>query len=136
MGASFRKARSSEPPAEAVRWSVLLVDDIADNREMYAEYLMLCGLEVETAESAEDAFAKLKAKVPSVIVMDIGLPNIDGIEATRLIRADPRAADTPVIVLTGHTEHSFATRAIAAGADAFCSKPCTPLELLDRKSVV
>jgi two-component system, sensor histidine kinase and response regulator len=131
-GASVRKKRSTKPPARAARWCVLLVDDNADNREMYAEYLTMCGLDVELAASAEEAFARLEAKTPSLIVMDIGLPKLDGIEATRLIKVDPRYADTPIVILSAHTEPSFATRAIAAGANAFCSKPCTPLELLQK----
>ena len=131
-GASVRKKRSTRPPARATHWCVLLIDDNADNREMYAEYLALCGLEVQTAASAESAFAKLEAKIPSLIVMDIGLPKLDGIEATRLIRADPRYADTPIVVLSAHVDPSFARRATAAGANAFCAKPCTPLELLQK----
>ena len=68
---------------------VLIVDDVADNREMYCEYLRFAGCVTEVAGDAEEALAMLEAFRPDVVVMDFALPRIDGLEATRRIKASP-----------------------------------------------
>lgn len=109
---------------------VLIVDDVLDNREMYAEYLRFSGLRAETAETAEEALEMARREPPAVVVMDLALPEMDGLEATRRLKADPRTGATRVIVVSGHAVRDQAERAIAAGAEEFCSKPFLPLDLL------
>ena len=108
---------------------MLVVDDIADNREMYAEYLRYAGFDVETADGADEAVIKVEAFDPHVVVMDLALPEVDGWEATRRIRSNPSTAHVRVLALSGHVQQSYVQRAYDVGADVFCSKPCLPQEL-------
>jgi CheY-like chemotaxis protein len=66
-----------------------------------------------------------------VITMDLVLPVVDGFEATRRLKADPRTAHVPVVALTGHTVEGFVANARAAGCDPYLTKPCLPNELID-----
>ncbi len=105
---------------------VLLVDDYADAREMYAEYLEYFGYEVVQAEDGEQALAMAAARRPDVVLMDLSLPGVDGREATRRLKAMPATADVPVMILTGMpTDYARST-----GADALLTKPCEPRALI------
>jgi two-component system, cell cycle response regulator DivK len=68
--------------------------------------------------------------MPALIVMDMGLPRMDGWEATRRIKGDPRTAHIPLLALTGHAFPDSVARAKAAGVDAFFIKPCPPATVL------
>ena len=105
---------------------VLLVDDFADGREMYAEYLSYRGFDVEVAVNGAEAVDKARAKNPDVILMDLSLPLIDGWTATKLLKADARTQNIPVIALTGHVLDDSDERARAAGCDGYLPKPCLP----------
>ena len=109
---------------------ILVVDDTLDARELYAEYLRIAGLRAEVAEDGHDGLAKAAALLPSVIVMDLAMPRMDGWEATRRLKADPRTRNIPVIALTGHVIERSRERAIEAGADGYLTKPCFPDSLL------
>jgi two-component system, cell cycle response regulator DivK len=110
---------------------ILVVDDFLDNRQMYAEYLEFSGLRVEEAENGHQALEKAFAMLPDLIVMDLSLPGIDGWEATRRLKADPRTKRIPVIALTGHALAGHSKGAMDAGCDAFITKPCLPERLLE-----
>jgi CheY-like chemotaxis protein len=110
---------------------ILVVDDFLDNRQMYAEYLTFSGLRVEEAENGHEALEKAFAMLPDLIVMDLSLPGIDGWEATRRLKADPRTKRIPVIALTGHALAGHSKGAMDAGCDAFITKPCLPERLLE-----
>jgi len=109
---------------------VLVVDDFEDNRAMYVEYLEFQGFRVAEATNGEQAVAQATALQPSVIVMDLSLPVMDGWEATRRIKANPDTASIRVIALTGHAEPAHAKKALDAGCDDFITKPCLPEHLL------
>jgi CheY-like chemotaxis protein len=109
---------------------ILVVDDTLDARELYAEYLRIAGLRAEVAEDGLDALSKASTLQPSVIVMDLAMPRMDGWEATRRLKADPVTRDIPVIALTGHAIERSRERAIEAGADGYLTKPCYPDSLL------
>jgi two-component system cell cycle response regulator DivK len=110
---------------------ILVVDDFLDNRQMYAEYLAFSGLRVEEAENGHEALEKAFAMLPDLIVMDLSLPGIDGWEATRRLKNDPRTKRIPVIALTGHALAGHSKGAMDAGCDAFITKPCLPERLLE-----
>jgi CheY-like chemotaxis protein len=112
--------------------SVLVVDDSQDNREMYADYLRFHGVHVVEASTGLEAVEKARELVPEVILMDLSLPEIDGWEATRRIKAAAETAHVRVIALTGHTGPGLERDARAAGCDDFLTKPCDPNELLAR----
>lgn len=108
---------------------ILIADEIVDTRQMYAEYLEFVGYRVEQARTGQEAVALAQALVPALIVMDLSMPDIDGCEATRRLKADVRTSTIPVVVVSGHVMGPVKERAIAAGADAFVTKPCLPDDL-------
>jgi CheY-like chemotaxis protein len=110
---------------------VLIVDDFEDNRAMYAEFLRYSGFEVIEASNGAEAIERATAGEPDVIVMDLSLPVLDGWEATRRLKADPRTRHIPVIALTGHALEGHSQGAREAGCDWFLAKPCLPETLLE-----
>ncbi len=114
----------------AKRGRVLVVDDMEDNRDLYATFLEHCGFETDQAVNGEDALAKITEEPPDVVVMDLAMPKLDGWQATRLVKANPNTAHVIVIVVTGNATESNISAAHAAGADAVCRKPCLPKDLL------
>jgi CheY-like chemotaxis protein len=113
-------------PRDARR--ILVVDDNADTREMFALYFRSRGFTVETASNGLAAIDAAHRLHPDVIVMDVTMPDLDGISATRVIKQDPHTVDIPVVILT-----AYPIRAIKGGAFAtdarFVMKPCAPEEL-------
>lgn len=121
-----KKADTSEKETPLI----LVVDDFEDNRMMYAEYLQFHGFRVVEAVNGEEAVRRTKELLPTVVVMDLSLPVMDGWEATRRIKADSTTAKIKVIALTGHAEPAHAKKALDAGCDDFVPKPCLPADLL------
>jgi CheY-like chemotaxis protein len=109
---------------------VLVVDDVEDNREMYSEHLATEDFRVLTAETGDEAVRIARQERPDVVVMDIAMPGMDGIEATRLLRGDDRTRDVAVIMLSGHTTDEHRLRAQEVNADLFLVKPCLPRDLV------
>jgi two-component system cell cycle response regulator DivK len=108
---------------------VLVVDDVPDNRDIYAEYLRFKGYEVLTAEDGQLALEAATSHPLDVIVMDLALPVLDGWEATRRLKADARTRDIPVIALTAHDEPAYRQRALDVGCDVCLTKPHLPEDL-------
>jgi two-component system cell cycle response regulator DivK len=103
---------------------VLVVDDQAINLELAKLLLTLVGYAVRTATDAEQARAVLADGFrPSLILMDVQLPGMDGLELTRLLRADPALADTTIIALTAYAMKGDEARMLAAGCDGYIAKP-------------
>jgi CheY-like chemotaxis protein len=109
---------------------VLVVDDSEDNRVAYAEYLEFLGYRVEQAADGQQAVALTQRLEPDAVVMDMSLPVMDGWEATRRIKADPRTCDIPVIALSGFGPGDPSHDVRASGSDAFLTKPCLPERLV------
>jgi CheY-like chemotaxis protein len=115
-----------------VKWQkprVLIVDDFDDVREMYVDYLRYLGFDAEGASNGREAVRKTLAKRQSLVVMDLAMPVLDGWEATRILRADRRTRDIPIVVLTGHAHPEHVARAREMGADDVIEKPCEPAAL-------
>jgi CheY-like chemotaxis protein len=110
---------------------VLVVEDYPDAREMYSEYLRFSGFRVAEARNGEEALEKAFTLLPDVVLMDLALPLMDGWEATRRLKSDPRTAQILVVALTGHALAGHQEGARRAGCDAFVTKPCLPDELVD-----
>jgi CheY-like chemotaxis protein len=108
---------------------VLIVDDYEDNREMYSQYLQFAGMRVAEAANGAEALAKTAELMPDLIVMDLSLPGVDGWQATRLIKQDPKTRDILVLALTGHALGGASQGARDAGCDGFLTKPCLPEDL-------
>jgi len=114
------------------RKAVLIVDDVEDNRRIYAMFLRFDGFDVTTAVDGHDALEQVRAGLPDLVVMDLAIPGIDGWEVTRTLKRDSRTRAIPVIAVTGHALAGAEARAKAAGCDAFLTKPCLP-ETLSRE---
>lgn len=117
-------ADSKHPPL------ILVVEDYDDAREMYVEYLTFTGFRVEAATNGLEAIEMTGRLIPDLVLMDLALPKLDGWEATRRLKSDPKTAHIPVIALTGHALAGHAERAREAGCDSFITKPCVPDELV------
>ncbi len=130
MKAHSKSSVAPDPPL------VLVVDDFEDNRAMYAEYLRFAGLRVAEARNGAEAVDKATRLAPSVIVMDLSLPVMDGWEATRRLKADARTRAIPVIALTGHALEGHSKSAKEAGCQSFLAKPCLPEELLKEVNIM
>ena len=109
---------------------ILVVDDQEDNRRILRDLLTANGFEVIEGKTGEEGVALAEAQTPSLILMDIQLPGIDGYEATRQIKAKPALRTTPLIVVTSYALSGDDAKAFAAGADAYVSKPFSPRALL------
>lgn len=112
--------------------SVLVVDDVEDNRELYASYFTYAGFRVDQAADGEEALSKIARDQPDLVIMDLSMPRMDGWEATRLIKSNPRTKAIIVVVVSGFATRTDLDRARAAGADDVCTKPCSPKDLLAR----
>jgi CheY-like chemotaxis protein len=109
---------------------ILVVDDYQDAREMYAEYLQFTGFRVAEAKNGNEAVEQALALLPDLILMDLSLPGMDGWEATRVLKADSRTRNIPIVALTGHALAGSSEGAKKAGCDAFVTKPCLPDDLV------
>ena len=109
---------------------VLLVDDFDDARDIYTTYFAHNGYEVESVASGAEAMAAAHRQPPNVILLDLRMPGMTGTEVMRLLRADSRFNDTPIVAFTAHALEDERVAALEAGFDAVIPKPCLPDELL------
>ena len=109
---------------------ILVIDDVEDNRDVYTQFLTHQGWRVATAVDGEDGLTKAAAVQPSVIILDLGLPRMDGWEVALRLRNTPATSEIPIIALTGHVTRESRQRALTAGVNEFCAKPCLPMDLI------
>ncbi|MEO8806528.1 MAG: response regulator [Burkholderiaceae bacterium] len=102
---------------------VMLVDDNAMNVELVSFVLGNEGFEVETASHADAALARITAAPPELILMDIQLPGMDGLELTRRLKADPKTRAIVIVAFTAYAMKGDEVKMRAAGCDAYLSKP-------------
>ncbi|OAE99606.1 two-component system response regulator [Bradyrhizobium centrolobii] len=111
---------------------ILYIEDNEDNIYMVSRRLHRKGYDVLVARDGEEGLALVKSQVPDLILMDLGLPVIDGWEVTRQLRAAPETAAVPIIALSAHAMPEDRERALAAGCNDFIAKPTNFPRLLDR----
>lgn len=114
--------------------TVLLVEDHRDSRDIYGTILRHSGYRVLEAADGEECILLAQRHTPDVIVMDLGLPWVDGWHATETLKADPATAAIPVLAVSVHLQEMDRSRARAAGCSGFLPKPCTPGRLLGEVS--
>jgi DNA-binding response OmpR family regulator/DNA-binding CsgD family transcriptional regulator len=114
------------------RPSVLLVDDMPANLSVLLDFLIGTGFEVLVAESGERALLQLAYRRPDLILLDVMMPGLDGLETCRLLKADPAVCNIPVLFMTALTETVDKLAGFAAGAVDYISKPFEPGEVLAR----
>jgi two-component system cell cycle response regulator DivK len=111
---------------------ILLIEDNELNRDMLSRRLRKRGYEVVTAIDGETGIAMAQAEAPALILMDVTLPGIDGLEATRRLKAAPQTRHIPIVALTAHTMASDRETALAVGCDDFDTKPIELPRLLEK----
>ncbi len=111
--------------------TILVVDDDRTVREVVAVVLGSKGFVVLQAESGGKAIEIARTVVPDLVLLDVSMPEMDGLEVCRRLRSDPSTAGTRVIMLTGKSAPGDLTDALAAGADSYFSKPFSPSQLLE-----
>jgi two-component system, cell cycle response regulator DivK len=102
---------------------VLVVDDNKVNTELVRFVLEADGMQIEAAYDAHEAVARLAGFVPDLILMDIQMPDIDGLELTRRLRADPATRHIAVVAFTAYAMKGDRARMLAAGCDGYIAKP-------------
>jgi two-component system cell cycle response regulator DivK len=110
--------------------TVLLVEDNEDNRIVYTTILKYYGYRVLEAQNGFDGVSLAREAHPDLILMDVGLPGLDGWEATRRLKADEQTKRIPVVALTAHALSEHRAQAIAAGCDGYLAKPVEPREVV------
>lgn len=109
---------------------ILLVEDNEMNRDMLSRRLTRRGFEIAIAVDGQQAIAMARSGCPNLVLMDMRLPEIDGWEATRQLKADPATRHIPVIALTAHALPGDRERAVEAGCDDYDTKPVEFARLL------
>lgn len=122
-------AQNLNKPAAEGHPSVLLADDEEPIRRVLRAQLTARGYFTFEARSGEEVLERVPLWQPDVVLLDLGLPDIDGIEVTRLLR---QSSEVPVIILSVRAAESDKIAALDAGADDYLTKPCQPTELLER----
>lgn len=126
--------RALKAIAERVRRVVLIVDDDAFMRKLLDHMLHDAGYETMLAASGIEAQAMIVKRKPDVVLMDVDLPDVDGVEWTRRIKAVDHLADIPVLMITGHSDKEVVVRSVQAGSAGFLVKPFDKTVLLDKVS--
>ncbi len=112
---------------------VLIVEDDPETRQFYSDALAADGFATDQAHNGHQAFAKALEIGPDLILTDIAVPGLDGIELCRRLRADTRTRAVPVLAITGYGDRQYPDRARGAGADHVLIKPCDA-EMLVREA--
>ncbi|GBO53717.1 circadian input kinase A [Pseudanabaena sp. lw0831] len=110
-------------PENAIAPLMLLAEDNEANIQTFTSYLIAVNYRIIVAKNGEDAVAMAKANSPDIILMDIQMPGMDGIEATKQIRLDLNLINTPIIALTALAMEGDRERCLAAGANSYVAKP-------------
>ena len=111
---------------------ILIVEDNEMNRDMLSRRLERKGYEIEIAVDGEEGLSMMRNNKPDLVLMDMGLPVLDGWQATTQAKEDPELKDIPIIALTAHALETDRQKALAAGADDFDTKPVDIKRLLEK----
>ena len=109
---------------------ILIVDDDVGMTDLLKLHLRRDGLEIETAADAVIAFKSIMQQLPDLILLDVEMPYMGGLEVLQALKSDPSTASRPVIVLTSRKDDETFAKAKRLGADAFLNKPVSKEELL------
>ena len=109
---------------------LMLVDDDKHTRDGYQMYLSSKGFRVHTFDGGIDALEFARSSMPDLVVLDLGLPDVDGWEVARRLKSDDLTKDIPIIAFSGRSMHHEQVSALRAGCDIHLTKPCAPDRLL------
>src|SRR5919197_4673228 len=109
---------------------VLVVEDNEKNMKLFCDVLQATGYATLEATTGEDAIELARSQGPALVLMDVQLPGIDGVEALERLRREERTASIPVLALTAQAMHGDRERFLQAGFDGYLSKPVDLVELI------
>jgi DNA-binding response OmpR family regulator len=116
----------------AMSTRILIVEDDPDIADLVAHYLDKAGFATDRIASGRDALAAIAAKPPDLVILDLMLPQVDGLEVCRTVRSDRKTAGIPIIMLTARGDESERIVGLELGADDYLAKPFSPNELVAR----
>lgn len=122
-------AKLKEDVSKAPRRTILVVDDFDDTRLMMRLWLEKRGYRVVEAADGLEALAVVRRESPDLVIMDIEMPELDGLAATRRIREEETSRDIPVVAVSAYGEEHWRARALEAGCDEYVSTPFDPEQL-------
>ena len=111
---------------------ILIVEDNEMNRDMLTRRLKRRGYDIVIAEDGQEGLEKMSVENPDLVLMDMGLPVLDGWDATTQAKADPEISNIPIIALTAHAMEHDRQKALECGADDFDTKPVDFKRLLEK----
>ncbi len=111
--------------------TVLIIEDNELNMKLVRSMLQLAHYEIVEAQNAEGGIELAREHLPNLILMDIQLPGIDGLDATRIIKKDPKLAHIPIVALTSYAMQGDEEKAISAGCTGYIAKPIDTRNFLD-----
>jgi len=111
---------------------ILVVDDEPDAVELVAFNLKAAGYDVVTAAEGEEALRKARLQVPDLVILDLMLPEVDGLEVCKILRRDPATSSIPIVMLTAKAAEIDRVLGLELGADDYVTKPFSPRELVLR----
>jgi two-component system, OmpR family, alkaline phosphatase synthesis response regulator PhoP len=111
---------------------ILVAEDDPDIASLLAHYLQRAGFEADMVASGRDVLPRIKKAPPDVLLLDIMLPGLDGLEVCRSVRSDPHTAAIPIIMVTAKDEESDRIVGLELGADDYITKPFSPNEVIAR----
>ena len=117
--------------AKKNRMRVLVVDDDPLVRNLLSAVLHDANFDLDEAVDGAEALAIAASRPPDVVVLDVMMPGLDGFDVCRTLRADPDFATTRIVILTAKSTPGARDEALRAGADAFFTKPFSPLDLIE-----
>jgi DNA-binding response OmpR family regulator len=115
-----------------MRTRILIVEDDPDIAQLVARYLEKAGFSTELAVSGREALQAISAAAPDLVILDLMLPQVDGLEVCRILRRDAATSGIPLIMLTARAEESDRIVGLELGADDYLAKPFSPNELVAR----
>jgi two-component system phosphate regulon response regulator PhoB len=128
----FEKTESNRSGTLMARETILIVDDEEDIIELIKYNLKTEGYVILTAGTGEQAIKTARQSLPDLIVLDLMLPGIDGLEVTRYLKKNDQTADIPIVMVTAKGEESDVVTGLELGANDYISKPFSPRELVAR----
>jgi two-component system phosphate regulon response regulator PhoB len=122
--------------ADSISKKILIVDDEADVTELVSYHLKAKGYQVQTTNNPNTSLGVARTFLPDLVILDVMMPDLNGIQICRLLRADPQLKNVPVIFLTAKAEESDRIQGLETGADDYICKPFSTKELVLRVSTV
>ncbi len=122
-------------PGQKYKPVIMIVDDIPENLQVLGNNLDMAGYETAFATNGQDALQAIDELTPDLILLDVSMPDVDGFEVCRRLKANPKTAEIPIIFLTAHTDVENIVHAFSIGAGDYIAKPFQQEELLSRVSV-